>query len=281
MSGSNVHTDENGVLVDSETGIRFTTAEVSLARAHNFWHHGKDHYEADRVFAERVSEYPGLASAAYAARKFQFDTTKHLITKSKITQFLDLGVGLPVDPYLHNVAAALNREAKVVYADYDPLVAAHARALLDIPPGAAYLHGDFTDPAHIFTKSQLPLDFSQPIAVSLVSVLEYMPVDPHTMLASLYNGLAPGSYLLLASFTDHAAGRDGLEASFKANGVAFRNRSLIEFSALFDGFDLLSPGVVPVDKWTVTPAEGPRRLRPGEVPDPTDLPCYVGLGRKP
>lgn len=160
-------------------------------------------------------------------------------------------------------------------------MAAHARALLDIRPHAMYVHGDFTDPSPILAKSQLLLDFSRPVAVSLVSVLEYMPVEPHTMLTALRNALASGSYLLLASFTDHAAGRDGLEASFKANGLAFRNRSLAEFSALFDGFELLSPGVVSVDKWTVTPAEGPRRLRPGEVPDPTDLPCYVGLGRKP
>lgn len=84
--------------MDSETGVRFTTEEVSLARVHNFWHHGKDHYQADRDFADQVGGYPGLASAAYGARRFQFDVTEHLITECKVTQFLDLGVGLPADP---------------------------------------------------------------------------------------------------------------------------------------------------------------------------------------
>ncbi|PXX53961.1 S-adenosyl methyltransferase [Nocardia tenerifensis] len=284
-SGSPVYVDENHLLRDKQTGVCYDSRSVSMARVHNLWHGGKDYYWVDRDVAESIDDSGVLAAAAAAARAWQFHTTKHLIREHQISQFLDLGVGLPPTPYLHEVATRVDPEATVVYADYDPLIATYARALLDSPPDATYLHGDFTDPAQILKQATTLLDFAHPVAVSLVSVLEYMPPgDPHSMLSILRAHLAPGSFLLLASLTDRASTRTAarsrheLEEAFRVNGVAFVNRSHAEFAALFQGLDLLPPGVVPVGQWTATPGKKPRKTRKRKS---SDLPCYVGLARKP
>lgn len=287
MSGSNVYQDENGVLIDAETGVGFTVALPSVARVHNFWHCGKDYFPADEEAAARVCTSSfDLAAGALAARTFQFAATEQLITQHGIAQLLDLGVGLPVPPYLHEIATRLNPAVRVVYADYDPLVAAHARALLDNQPKATYRHGDFADPAAMLAELRALLDLTQPVAVSLISVLEYMHHDPLPMLATLHAHLAPGSYLMLASLAGPASGRasaqghEDLEALFGACGLTFRNRSSDEFTALFDGFELVDPGVVPVDRWAATAAEDSCKLRLRERQNRPQLPCYVGLARK-
>ncbi|WP_280440389.1 SAM-dependent methyltransferase [Nocardia brasiliensis] len=287
MSGSNVYQDENGVLIDTETGVGFTVSLPSMARVHNFWHCGKDYFRADEEAAARVDTSFNLAAGALAARTFQYTATEKLIAEHGIAQLLDLGVGLPVPPYLHEIAVRLNPAVRVVYADYDPLVAAHARVLLDIQPKATYRHGDFADPAAMLAELRALLDLSQPVAVSLISVLEYVSHDPIPMLATLHAHLAPGSYLMLASLAGSASERasaqdhEDLEALFRACGLTFRDRTKDEFTALFDGFELLDPGVVPVDRWAATADEDPCKLRPRERLKPTQLPCYVGLARKP
>ncbi|QIS05946.1 hypothetical protein F5X71_29805 [Nocardia brasiliensis] len=283
MSGRPIYYDENGVLRDGQTNVAFRLDKPNPARIHNFWHRGKDHYPIDTRAAEELGQCPGLADAALASRTFQFDATKYLIIEREIKQFIDLGVGLPATPYLHEHAALFNSAVHVVYADFDPQVATYARALLASQRRVTYVHGDFTDPVPLLASCKESLDFSEPVAVSLVSVLEYVPGEVDALMSALRANLAQGSYLMLASLSDHASTSGdtqdrGLGALFEANGITFRSRDRTEFTELFGGFELEEPGVVAVSKWR--PAIEREEHWPRTVARRKSLPGWAGLARK-
>ncbi len=241
-----------------ELGIpRFDSGVAHPARVYNVWLGGKDHYAADRKAAAEVASCrPQVVAGAQANRSFLARAVRYLAGRRGIRQFLDIGTGLPAPDSTHDVAQAIAPQARIVYVDNDPLVLAHARALLTSTPQGAcdYLDADLRDPAVILAEAARTLDFTQPAAVLLLAVLHFLPdaEDPQGIVAALAAGLAPGSFVAISHLTgDFAPGP-------VASGVAVYNslvpagitaRSHAQVTALFGGLPLVPPGVVPVTEW--------------------------------
>ena len=184
---------------------------------------GKNHFAADRQTAAKVLRHsPSIRVAARENRAFLGRAVRYLAAEAGIRQFLDIGTGLPTTNNVHEVAQESAPSARVVYVDNDPLVLAHARALLTSSPEGrtAYIHADLRDPEAILSSPVVRevLDFSQPVALILVAILHFVPDEfgPAKILATLTDALPPGSYLASSHLvTDHApdsgdrrAGRD-------------------------------------------------------------------------
>jgi len=244
------------------------------ARVYNVWLGGKDHYAADRDAAQRVAECrPQVVAGARANRQFLGRVVRYLAGKQGISQFLDIGTGLPAPDNTHEVAQALNPAARIVYADHDPLVLAHARALLGSTPDGTcdYLGADLHDPAALLAGAARTLDFTRPAAILLLAVLHFLPDadDPAGILATLAAGLAPGSFVAVSHLTSDfapAAVTSGVAAYNKAVPGGITARSHAQVSALLGDLPLVPPGVVPVSEW---------RPDPGLIRQPADL--YAAL----
>jgi hypothetical protein len=244
------------------------------ARVYNVWLGGKDHYAADRDAALRVAGCrPQVVAGARANRQFLGRVVRYLAGKQGISQFLDVGTGLPAPGNTHEVAQALDPAARVVYADNDPFVLAHARALLASMPGGAcdYLDADLHDPAALLAGAARTLDFTRPAAILLLAVLHFLPDadDPAGTLATLVAGLAPGSFVAISHLTSDvapAAVTSGVAAYNEAVPGGVTARSHAQVSALLGDLSLVPPGVVPVSEW---------RPDPGLVRQPADL--YAAL----
>ncbi|HEX9354841.1 MAG TPA: SAM-dependent methyltransferase [Streptosporangiaceae bacterium] len=244
------------------------------ARVYNVWLGGKDHFAPDREAAQRVAGCrPQVVAGARANRQFLGRVVRYLAGTRGVSQFLDIGTGLPAPDNTHELAQALNPAARVVYADNDPVVLAHARALLTSRPGGTcdYLDADLHDPAGILAGAARTLDLGRPAAVLLLAVLHFLPDadDPAGILAALAAGLAPGSFVALSHVTGDfapAAVASGVAAYNEAVPTGITARSHAEVTALLGGLSLVPPGVVPVSEW---------RPEPGTVRQPADL--YAGL----
>jgi hypothetical protein len=244
------------------------------ARVYNVWLGGKDNYAADRDAALRVAERrPQVVAGARANREFLGRVVRYLTGKQGISQFLDIGTGLPSPDNTHEVAQALDPAARIVYADNDPLVLTHARALLGSTLGGAcdYLDADLHDPAALLAGAARTLDFTRPAAILLLAVLHFLPDadDPAGTLATLAAGLAPGSFVAISHLTSDfapAGVNSGVAAYNEAVPSGITARSHAQVSALLGGLSLVPPGVVPVSEW---------RPDPGLVRQPADL--YAAL----
>jgi hypothetical protein len=241
---------------------------------YNVWLGGKDHFAPDREAARRVAECrPQVVAGARANRQFLGRVVRHLAGKRGITQFLDIGTGLPAPENTHEVAQSLDPAARIVYADNDPIVLAHARALMTSTREGACdcLDADLHDPAAILAGAARTLDLARPAAILLLAVLHFVPDadDPGGILATLAAGLAPGSYVALSHVTSDfapAAVASGVAAYNEAVPAGITARSHAQVSALLGGLSLVAPGVVPVSEW---------RPDPGTVRQPADL--YAAL----
>ncbi|MFC0041403.1 SAM-dependent methyltransferase [Actinomadura rayongensis] len=254
----------------------FDTSVPHEARVYDYWLGGSDNFEADRALGDAmIAAIPTLPVMARANRAFMERVTRHIVAEG-VTQFLDIGSGIPTSPNLHEIARAADPDARVVYVDYDPLVARHARTLLKDVPGVAYAEGDLTEPATILADPLLPatLDLDRPVALMLVALLMYFPVDrrPERWVTELLDALAPGSLVAIS----HPSADFDPEAVAEANAIANRagitlvSRTRTEFETLFGPAKLLEPGAVPLVTW-----------RPDEpVADPNAAYYYAGLGRK-
>ena len=244
------------------------------ARVYNVWLGGKDHYAPDRAAAQRVVECrPQVVAGARANRQFLGRVVRYLAGHRGISQFLDIGTGLPAPDNTHEVAQSLNPAARIVYADNDPLVLTHARALLTgTPEGSCdYLDADLHDPAAILAGAARTLDLARPAAILLLAVLHFLPEadDPAGIVATLAAGLAPGSFVAITHLTSDfapAAVASGVAAYNEAVPRAITARSHAQVTALLGGLPLVPPGVVPVSEW---------RADPGRVRQPADL--YAAL----
>jgi hypothetical protein len=204
-------------------------------------------------------------------RKFLARVVSYLAGEAGIRQFLDIGTGLPTANNVHEVAQAVAPSARVVYVDNDPLVLAHARALLTSAPEGrtAYIHADLLDPAAILSHpvTREVLDFTRPVALILAAILHFIPDEdnPGGIITSLLDALPPGSYLAASHATaehSHTAG-DGVRA-YRDAGITMSLRDSADFARLaFSGLELVPPGVVLVSEWRADTA-GPRPV-PGEV----------------
>jgi S-adenosyl methyltransferase len=260
-------------------GSRFDPDVPHPARVYNFWLGGKDHFPADRQAAQEVMRArPQVVAGARANRAFLARVVRYLAAEAGIRQFLDIGTGLPAPDSTHEVAQSVARGCRIVYVDNDPLVLAHARALLTgTREGACgYVDADVRDTGTILAQAAPTLDFTQPVAVLLLAILHLIPAadSPAAIVARLADALAPGSYVAISHMTADFA-PDAVTAAADAYNalapvpVTARNHTGI--TALFGGLPLVAPGVVPITEW--------RPNRPSPLAQPADI--YAGLARTP
>ena len=235
----------------------FDVSHAHSARVYNYWLGGQDNFAADREAAERaIAANPGILTDVRANREFLARAVRYLASECGIRQFLDVGTGLPTASNIHEVAQAVTPRARVVYADNDPIVLAHAQALLtSTAEGAtAYLDADLRNGPAILQGARRTLDFSQPVALMLLIVLHMIAddEDPYGIVATLLGAVPPGSYLALshvaADIDPDRAGR----ARDRLNQLAYQQttmRSHAEVGRFFDGLELVEPGLVQVQEW--------------------------------
>jgi hypothetical protein len=232
------------------------TSVAHIARVYDYWLGGKDNFAADRAAGDAaLAAYPGLASSVRANRFFLARAVRYLAGEAGIRQFLDIGTGIPTASNTHEVAQAEAPTAKVVYVDNDPVVLLHARALLTSGPEGAtdYVDADLRDTGRVLAQAADTLDLSAPLAVMLVSVLHVIPDrdDPAAIVARLMGAVAPGSFLCIshpASDINPAAAAAASRYNALA-GQPARLRDRADVERLFDGLELVEPGVVPLPQW--------------------------------
>jgi len=243
------------------------TGVAHVARVYNFWLGGKDNFAADRAAAEQAMRaFPGIALSARSNRAFLARAVHFLADEVGIRQFLDVGTGIPSANNTHEVAQAAAPESKVLYVDNDPIVLAHARALLASRPegSTGYVEADLRDPERIIEAAADELDLGQPAALMLMAILQQVgdDDDPYQIVAKLMAALPAGSYLTIS----HPASDINAEAMAKmaaslnqtmAEKVTFRDRPAV--SKFFDGLDLVEPGLVQASKWRPASEEDANR----------------------
>ncbi len=228
---------------------------------------------------------PELRLMARANRDFVVRAVRHLVVDRGVVQFLDVGSGLPTMNNVHQVAEVADPAARVVYVDNDPLVAAHARALL-VSMGrgrTGFVAADATDPASVLADPVVAqtLDLRRPVALMLVSVLMYFDdATTRDIVLTLMGALPSGSYLTLShptgDFTE-AFVVEQAQKTAQVAGLTYRARTRGQIEALFDGLELCEPGVVPMRQW-LPGLPGLRAVEPSGIP--TNIHYYVGVGRK-
>ena len=251
------------------------------ARIWNYWLGGKDNYSVDRVAGDEYCRiYPGIVDMAREDRDFLGRAIRYLAGEAGIRQFLDIGTGIPAADNTHEVAQRVAADSRIVYVDNDPVVLAHARALLTSTRAGtvSYLNADLRDPDTILEAARQQLDFGAPVAIMLVMILHLIPDsdDPWRIVRRLVDAVPPGSYLVVSHPpTDmdadvSAAVARRVNQLMQGSPMTLRGRA--EVGRFFDGLDLLPPGLVPQNRWR------PDRPVPDDEPD---VACYGAVGRKP
>ena len=254
------------------------TSVPHIARVYDYWLGGKDNFAVDREAAEQViAAYPGILRDVRAQRAFLANAVRYLAGLVGIGQFLDIGTGIPTANNTHEVAQGVEPGCRVVYVDSDPMVLAHARALLTgVTAPTAYIDADLRDTGQVVAQAARLLDFSQPVAVMLISVLHLIPDedDPHAIVTRLMEAVPSGSWLALSHPARDVHPQQVTEAASRFNQLASAKATLrtrAEILRFFDGLELLEPGLVQIHRW-----------RPGmAVPgDNREAAGYCGLARK-
>ncbi|MFE1592943.1 SAM-dependent methyltransferase [Nocardia sp. NPDC058705] len=265
--------------------IDIDTTIAHEARVYDYWLGGKDNYPADRALGDAIGQHvPAIKTMARANRAFLGRAVRHLVGEAGITQFLDIGTGIPTAGNTHEVAQQLDPHARVVYVDKDPIVLAHARALMSSTPQGRtrFIHADLHDPRSILDHPDLAstLDLGEPVAIMLVAIMMYFPDSdrPRDIVAELLDAVPSGSYIAIthptADFAPEAVA--GVTAAAHAAGISFHPRSHAETSELFAGTTLIDPGLVPVAAWRPELTD-----RPVAVAEAESAWYWAGIGRKP
>ena len=234
------------------------TSVPHIARVYDYWLGGKNHFAADREVGDlAMSAYPDMAESCQHNRAFLRRAVEYA-AKAGIRQFLDVGTGLPSANNTHEVAQSIAPESRVVYVDNDPIVLAHARALLTSSPEGAtgYLDADARDTGAILEHSAELLDFTKPVAVMSIAVMHMIPDEdaPYRLIADLVNAVPSGSYLILShvasDLQQYSPGvNDAAAVLSRLMPGRVTPRSQEQVLQFFDGLDLVDPGVVPVQDW--------------------------------
>jgi hypothetical protein len=245
------------------------------ARIWNYWMGGKDNFAADRAAGDAVVEvYPEIAVMARQSRRFLIRVVRYLAAEAGIRQFLDIGTGLPTMQNTHEVAQGINADSRIVYVDNDPLVLAHARALLvgtTAEGVTSYVHADYHDPEKILDEAEKALDFSEPIAVMFMGVMGYeTELDVvRSLVSRTMARTAAGSHLVLWDGTNTSqAVVDGADRLAQSGGAPYILRSPEELASVFEGLTLVEPGLTQITSW-----------RPDDS-DPETIEAYGAVGRK-
>jgi hypothetical protein len=257
------------------------TSRPRPARIYDYMLGGKDNFAADRAMAERaLARVPAGRTAARENRALHGRAVSYLTAEAGIRQFLDIGTGLPATINVHEVAQLTAPESRVVYVDNDPMVLAHARALLTSSPQGrtGYVQADLRDPAGILGSpvTRELLDFTQPVALLLAAVLPFIRDEdnPENIVATLVDAMPTGSFLVASHLTEeHDGAWAAVERDYHQAGIPARWRDSGEFARLaFAGLEMVPPGVVPVSEWRPD-SDGPR-------PAPAEVSVYGGAGIK-
>jgi len=254
------------------------TSVPHIARVYDYWLGGKDNFAADREAAEQViAAYPGILRDVRAQRAFLANAVAYLAGVAGIRQFLDIGTGIPTANNTHEVAQGAEPRCRVVYVDNDPMVLAHARALLvGTTAPTAYVDADLRDTGTVLAEAARLLDFTKPVAVMLISVLHLIPDedDPHQIVTRLMEAVPPGSWLALSHPARDVHSPQVSEAAARFNQLATAKATLRtrdQILRFFNGLELLEPGLVQVHRWR------PGLAAPGRNQEAAG---YCGLARK-
>jgi hypothetical protein len=256
--GTPVAARQSGDAVSSPERPTFDTSVAHIARVYDYWLGGKDNYAADRKAGDAALEaYPYIAAGVRANRAFLARVVRYLAGEAGIRQFLDIGTGIPTANNTHEVAQAIAPDSRVVYVDNDPIVLAHARALLTSSrEGAtAYLDADFRDVGKILAGASQTLDFSQPVAIMLIAILHLIDdeADPHGTVAKLVDAVPSGSYLAISHLSsDIEASAARTEAHDRLRRLMHEKqtlRSREEVASFFTGLEMVGPGLVRIPEW--------------------------------
>jgi S-adenosyl methyltransferase len=280
-------TDSGGTKADPEAGDRspvdLHTDRPHPARVYDFLLGGKDNFPADRAAAEQgLKANPNSRIPPRENRAFLRRAIAYLAREAGIRQFLDIGTGIPTSPNVHEVAQAVAPAARVVYVDNDPIVLAHARALLTSSPEGRteYIDADLRDTDRILTSPELRqvLDLDQPVGLLLVAIMHFVADsdDPYGISRRLLDALPSGSYLALSHLTGDFDPQawEGVAAVYRRSGVIMQVRSRGDVERFFDGLELVDPGVVSVPRWRPDPDVQ------GDPPTDAQVSVYGGVARK-
>ncbi|MFE9993794.1 SAM-dependent methyltransferase [Streptomyces avermitilis] len=269
------HTTAPGAQAQPE----FDTSVPHSARIWNYWLGGKDNYAVDEAAGDAYSAvYPGIVTIARSSRAFLRRSIRHLVAEAGIRQFLDVGTGLPTVDNTHEVAQGIAPESRIVYVDNDPMILAHARALLrSTPQGAtSYVDVSLYEPDRVLAAAAETLDLTRPTALILSGILGHVPDydEARSIVRRLLDGLPSGSYLSVndgsrGTDPDYERAQDGYN---ETGAVPYFLRPVARIEAFFDGLELVEPGVVSVPLW-----------RPEEsgADAPAPIGQHGGLARKP
>jgi len=264
--------------VEQASGPKIDTTVPQTARVWNYWLGGKDNYAVDRELGDQIAAaYPIIVDIAQADRAVLNRAVRYLAGEAGVTQFLDIGTGLPTTNNTHEVAQRVAPAARIVYVDYDPLVLVHARALLTSGAEGAtdYIDADLRDTETILREAGKTLDFSRPVVLMLSGILAHLPTveEARTVVGRIMDALPAGSYLVVV---------DGANTNQELNDVMriwnesanppYAMRSPEEIASYFDGLELVEPGLVDVTRWRP-------EVDPSELPPTLDN--LIGVGRKP
>ncbi|MGH3848244.1 MAG: SAM-dependent methyltransferase [Pseudonocardiaceae bacterium] len=232
------------------------------ARIWNYWMGGKDNYEVDRAAGDAwIAVHPEIVTMAKQSRRFLIRAVRFLAGEAGMRQFLDIGTGLPTLQNTHEVAQAIAPESRIVYVDNDPLVLAHARALLHntTPEGVTtYVDSDVHDPDLIISDARNVLNFNRPVAVMFMGILGHVAAldEVNSIVARVMAAVPPGSYLTRYDSTDTGEAVREAQASYDETGaVPYILRSPEQIGQCFEGLEMVDPGLVSVTQWRPDPAE--------------------------
>ncbi|MEV5444197.1 SAM-dependent methyltransferase [Streptomyces sp. NPDC052644] len=277
MTGNDTATDG----VPTAGGVRIDTSKPHPARMYDWFLGGKDNYPVDEEMARQLLTIDARGrDMARVNRAFMHRATRWL-GKAGVRQYLDIGTGIPTEPNLHQIAQQVAPESRIVYCDNDPIVLAHAEALLrSTPEGAtAYIQADARDPRTILERAGEVLDFTQPIALSMLALLHFVDDEDgaYELVARLVERLAPGSYVVLSHVTSEfdPEGAEKARALYQKRGLTLRPRTREELTRFFDGLELVEPGVTLTADWH------PELGEPVPVAGDEPIPGYAGVARKP
>ena len=275
-------------MTNSHAAREIDTSRPHSARMYDYYLGGKDHFEVDKQAAETVAAaYPGIFTCARENRSFMHRATRVLAREHGIRQWLDIGTGIPTEPNLHQVAQSVVPEARVVYADNDPLVLKYAERLMrsTAQGRTTYIEADVNNAGALLNSPELAqvLDTGRPVALSLNALLHFVTdaQDPYGIVSRLLEALPSGSALALSHCTpdfDPDTWRKVTDVYTNA-GTPVRFRSRDEVAAFFDGLELIEPGIVCGHRWH--PEAGDRLRSVDGGPTDAAVSLWTGVGIKP
>ncbi|MET0425020.1 MAG: SAM-dependent methyltransferase [Actinoplanes sp.] len=261
--------------IDSSSPIDETVPQN--ARVWDYWLGGKDNFDVDRRMGDMVREmFPVISDVAGTSRQYLSRVVRFLAGEAGVRQFLDVGTGLPTANNTHEVAQRLAPASRIVYGDNDPLVLVHARALLTSSTEGStdYVDADVHDTDAVLTGAARSLDLTEPVGVMMLGILNFVldDADAHRIITKLMDAIPSGSYLAISHPTIDLGGEMNVPAMEFWNKRArplIRARSRAEVAALFEGFDLVEPGLISASRWRA------------DDPDVPEMPLWAGVARKP